>query len=180
MTRPATPADVSAIADVINEAYLVEAFFVSGPRVDDEAVRGLMQTGRFLIASGADGGIDACVYIEPRGAAGYLGLLSVRSAAQGRGLGAAMLDAAERALAETCDRVVIHVVNLRTELDPFYRRRGYVRTGTLPFGDVQRLIPPHTDVHFVVMEKGLTPPPAAPAARTPETPAPAPDPDRRT
>jgi hypothetical protein len=46
----------------------------------------------------------------------------------------------------------IYIINLRTELPPFYRRRGYVETGTLP-------LPPEIETsqpcHFITMAKGL-------------------------
>jgi hemolysin activation/secretion protein len=46
----------------------------------------------------------------------------------------------------------IYIVNLRTELTPFYQRRGYVETGTLPFPpDVQTKEP----CHFITMSKQL-------------------------
>lgn len=157
--RFATADDIPSLVEVINDAYLVEAFFVRGPRIDADEVRALMARGRFLVVPATDGiGLDAGVYIEARGERGYLGLLSVRTAAQGRGLGSAMLQAAERALSDTCHTVGIHVVDVRTDLDPFYRRRGYERVGHRPFEDVDRLIPPHTGVKFVVMEKRLRPP----------------------
>ena len=44
------------------------------------------------------------------------------------------------------------IVNLRTELTPFYQRRGYVETGTQPFpSDVQTKQP----CHFITMAKPL-------------------------
>jgi hypothetical protein len=46
----------------------------------------------------------------------------------------------------------IWIVNLRTELTPFYQRRGYVETGTHPFPtDVQTKQP----CHFITMAKPL-------------------------
>jgi hypothetical protein len=46
----------------------------------------------------------------------------------------------------------ILIVSLRTELLPFYRRRGYVETGTLP-------LPPGIETtqpcHFITMAKDL-------------------------
>jgi hypothetical protein len=46
----------------------------------------------------------------------------------------------------------ITVVNLRTELPPFYRRLGYVETGTEPFPDDQATFRP---CHLVTMSKPL-------------------------
>jgi hypothetical protein len=45
----------------------------------------------------------------------------------------------------------ILIVNLREELPPFYRKRGYVENGTTPFPDVETKIP----CHFINMAKPL-------------------------
>ncbi len=46
----------------------------------------------------------------------------------------------------------ILIVNLRTELQPFYRRRGYAETGTLPFPPEVKTKHP---CHFITMAKPL-------------------------
>lgn len=65
---------------------------------------------------------------------GYFGLLAVDPARQRSGAGARLIAAAE----EYCRSAGRHfmdltLVNLRTELPPYYRRFGYVENGTLPF-----------------------------------------------
>ena len=45
----------------------------------------------------------------------------------------------------------IRVVNLRTELLPFYRKLGYVERGTEPVDDPRALQP----FHFILMSKAL-------------------------
>jgi hypothetical protein len=46
----------------------------------------------------------------------------------------------------------LNVVNLREELPPFYRKRGYAEQGTAPFpGDAPTKLP----CHFVRMSKPL-------------------------
>jgi len=47
----------------------------------------------------------------------------------------------------------ILIVNLRTELPPYYRKRGYVETGTAPF---PASTPTTMPCHFVRMSKALT------------------------
>ena len=63
------------------------------------------------------------------------------------------MDAAEdicRGLA--CRFMDINVVNLREELFGFYRKRGYVETGTRPFpADIETKLP----CHFIEMSKPL-------------------------
>jgi predicted N-acetyltransferase YhbS len=152
--RTAGPADVSAIATLVNEAYLVEAFFIEGPRTDEKEIASLLETGGFLLADGPDG-LDGCIYVETRGTVGYFGLLSVATGRQGRGLGRALIAAAEAGLrGARCQIVEILVVNLRKELFPFYAALGYAAAGAAAFPESEqaRLVHP---CHFVVMRKGL-------------------------
>jgi hypothetical protein len=84
--RLASAADAVPITDVINAAYLVERFFVDGPRISQTQVVELMAKGRFLVGEG-DGTVIASVYVEPRASSAYLGLLSVDPHRQGQGAG---------------------------------------------------------------------------------------------
>jgi GNAT superfamily N-acetyltransferase len=150
--RPAAIADVDAIVGVINAAYEVEKFFVSGDRTHADDVREMMTRGEFLVLSDAAGVVVGAVYVAVRARRGYLGMLSVHPSAQGQGLSLPLVAAAEAWVrAAGCAEVDIRVVNLRTELFPFYERLGYVRRGTEP-SDVERALKPF---HFVVMSKAL-------------------------
>jgi GNAT superfamily N-acetyltransferase len=152
--RAAGPADVSAIVTLVNEAYLVEAFFIHGPRTDEREIAGLLETGGFLLAEGPDG-LEGCIYVEPRGTVGYFGLLSVATLGRGRGLGRRLIAAAEASLrGARCQIVEILVVNLRKELFPFYAALGYAEAGAAAFPENEkpRLL---IACHFVVMRKVL-------------------------
>ena len=46
---PAVADDIPALVRVINAAYEVEKFFVSGDRTDEETVRRLMTKGAFVV-----------------------------------------------------------------------------------------------------------------------------------
>ena len=127
--RVATPADAAPIAALINAAYVVEAFFKIGNRTSGEEILGLMRTGRFLVLD-LDGGLAGCVYVEVN--------------ARGRGRGAVP--------AVRLHGMELQVVNLRTELVPYYRRFGYVERGTREFPDGERTTKP---CHFIVMRKPL-------------------------
>lgn len=155
--RVATARDAEAIAALINVAYAVERHFVRGDRIDRAGVLEALGKGTFLVRHDrhrpAPSALDACVYLEPRGRVGYLGTLSIDPGLQGRGLGHRVLVEGERWLAERgCSTIEIVVVDLRTELFPWYEKRGYRRIGTRPFTDVERMRQP---CEFVVMRKDV-------------------------
>jgi len=150
--RTAGLADAGVITAVINAAYQVERFFIDGDRTSEDEVRRYMAKGAFLVAE-EDGRPAGCVYIEQRGDRGYFGLLAVDPAQHGKGLGRTLVEAAEERLRRAgCIAMDISVVDLRTELPPFYRRLGYVETGTAPFPDPEKATRP---CHFILMSKPL-------------------------
>jgi predicted N-acetyltransferase YhbS len=151
--RAAGPADAGAIAALINAAFQVERFFIDGDRTNEDEVRRYMAQGTFLVAEG-DGAPVGCIYVEQRGDRGYFGLLAVDPAQHGQGVGRTLIRAAEdRFRRAGCRAVDISVVDLRTELPPFYRRLGYVESGTAPFPDPEKATRP---CHFILMSKPLT------------------------
>jgi predicted N-acetyltransferase YhbS len=162
--RIAQSEDAEKITSIINSAFRdVEQFFVEGDRINVEGVLTFLNSGKFLLAE-SDDTLLGCVYVEPQAISGdsssthlpghaYLGLLSVDSAHQQRGLGSVLMDAAEeycRGLGAVL--MDIKVVNLREELLPYYRKRGYVEVGTSQFpADVETKVP----CHFIDMSKPL-------------------------
>jgi GNAT superfamily N-acetyltransferase len=157
---------------VINCAFRsAEEFFVEGDRVEVRDVLNFLSSGKFLLAESEDT-LLGCVYVEPHpldsnralncrpGFAlaqsqerAYLGLLAVDPAHQQSGLGSKLMDAAEDHCRGLGLRFMdIKVVNLREELAGFYRRRGYVETGTSAFpAEVKTKLP----CHFIEMSKPL-------------------------
>lgn len=153
--RLATAPDASAIAALINAAFEVERFFVEGSRTSVDEILEYMRKGTFLVAEGG-GRMTGCVYFETQGERGYFGLLAVEPKEKGKGLGPTLVAEVEEKLRRAgCQAVDIRVVDLRTELIPFYRRLGYEETGTEPFPT-----PTKRPCHFIRMSKTLT---AAPA-----------------
>ena len=153
VVRPSRDDEAEAVAALITCAYRVEDFFVTGDRTDATDVRRRMQHGEFLVLENPPGTLAGCVFVELRGDRGYFGMLSVDPARQGEGFGRALVVAAEsRCLSAGCHEVEIEVVNLRTELPPFYFRLGYTPEGTRPFPPDDRITQP---CHFIVMTKPL-------------------------
>jgi ribosomal protein S18 acetylase RimI-like enzyme len=151
--RMASLKDAEQITALINRAFRpAEGFFIETDRINLESVQDLFTTGQFFLAE-SECLVAASVYVEPRDERAYLGLLSVDPTCQQLGLGSLLMNAAE----EHCRRLAcrfmdIQVVNLREDLFGFYRKRGYVETGTHPF-------PPELEtrqpVHFIEMSKQL-------------------------
>jgi GNAT superfamily N-acetyltransferase len=154
--RLARPDEAAALAVLINVAFVVEAFFKIGDRTSADEIAALMQAGgEFLVLDRATGaGMPVgCVYVEVTGNRAYLGMLSIDPSQQRHGLGRQLIEAAEaRARARGCRVMDIHIVNLRKELPPYYRRLGYVETGTLPFSEPKKASRPCS---FIVMSKDL-------------------------
>lgn len=151
-TRTARLEDAESIARLVNAAFRPERFFIDADRTNSDKVRALLQKGKFLLAEEA-GTLTGCVYVERNGERGYFGLLAVDPAAQRSGLGSRLVAAAEDdCRSEGCRVMDLTVVNLRTELPPFYRRLGYTEVGTLPFPSDQHANQP---CHLVKMSKAL-------------------------
>jgi GNAT superfamily N-acetyltransferase len=152
-TRTAEPADAENIAHLVNIAFRPERFFIDADRTDPDKVRTLLQKGKFLLAEEA-GTLVGCVYVELRGERGYFGLLAVDPARQCAGMGSLLITAAEDyCRAAGCLVMDLTTVNLRKELPGYYRRRGYIESGTLPFPEDQH--PPKMPCHLVRMSKPL-------------------------
>jgi ribosomal protein S18 acetylase RimI-like enzyme len=150
--RTATITDVAVLTTLINAAFAVERRFVDRDRTGVDDIATYLEKGSFLIADGADGHPEACVYVEIHGDRGYIGMLSVRPTLQGRGIGRRMMAVAEDYCRTAgCRAVDIKIVNLRTELPGFYHALGYIDCGTAPF-ESSKLIRP---AHFVLMTKDL-------------------------
>ena len=153
LVRPAVPEDAPTLANLINEAFKVEAFFKIGDRTSVDEILQMMADGQFLVLEEPLGTMAGCVYLKFQGDRAYFGMLSIAPSRQGRGLGRILIDAVEaRSRERGCRAVDIHIVNLRNELPGFYRRLGYVDAGTLPFSDADRASRP---CHFIVMTKAL-------------------------
>jgi ribosomal protein S18 acetylase RimI-like enzyme len=141
---PATPADIPALAALINQAYrgpatpqawTTESHLLEGPRIGEGHLRKMVLSasqghGALLKYVASSGSILGCVYLELKGKRLYLSTLAVAPEAQGQGVGRQLLTAAEDyARQHGCTHVEISVLSARPELVAWYERHGYQRTG---------------------------------------------------
>ena len=151
--RPAQAGDAERLVEVINAAFLqAESYIIDRDRVDLELIQSLLAKGEFLVVE--DGTVLAgCVYLERRGDRAYLGLLSVVPERQKAGVGSMLMREAEQRCATAgCRFMDLRIIDLREDNHAFYKRRGYVETGTEPFRpDLKTKLP----CHFVNMTKPL-------------------------
>ncbi len=153
--RPATNEDIAAIVRLVNRAFEVELFFLNGDRTSLENVAEMMAKGEYLLAESPEGQLLGCVYFEKRGERAYFGMLSVDPALKGTGLGRLLIEAVENHACKLgCVAMDITVVNLRTELPPYYRRFGYEISGELPPPEPMR-VRSKVPCHLVRMSKSL-------------------------
>lgn len=151
----AEPCEAAAIARIVNQAYRVEDFFKVGDRTDDREIADLLAKDGFLVAESGEGRVVGCVYVAIKEGRGYFGMLSVLPEHQGHRLGRRLVEAAEVHCREAgCREMDLWVVNLREELPPWYRRLGYVETGSAPWPEdaLHELSRP---AHFIIMSKTL-------------------------
>jgi N-acetylglutamate synthase-like GNAT family acetyltransferase len=149
--RRAGPSDVETLVALVNAAFRIEAFFVTGDRTNLEEVKASLEKGAWLLAEKEARGV-ACVFVEVHGKSGHFAMLAVEPQSQGQGLGRLLVCAAEDLCRqEGCSTIDLLLVNLRTELPDFYRKLGYRETGTSPFPAKSKL-----PCHFVRLEKSLS------------------------
>lgn len=144
LPRVASPPDVPEIVRVTNAAYVVESFFISGTRTDDDEVRRLIaqpQSAFFVVDDPARAGrLQASVYLETIGDAGYFAMLAVDPPHQGTGLARRLIQVVEdHCRAAGCTRLDFDMINLRGELPAFYAKFGFVQVGTAEMGDRHKL-----------------------------------------
>lgn len=153
--RPARLEDVPEIVDLVQAAYrgeggwTTEAHLVRGARTHADEVHEMLTDDAVTLlvaelerpAEAPVADVVGCCYTrqEPPGADGLvqaeLGLFAVHPSAQSRGLGGRLLESqAELLTGAEVDVLMIRVLQSRDELQAWYERHGFVRTGTaVPF-----------------------------------------------
>jgi GNAT superfamily N-acetyltransferase len=150
--RNAEPRDLEAIVRLVNRAFVAESPYIEGERINTDTVREMWTRGKFLLGED-DGTLSACIFIEPRGQTAHLGLVSVEPGRQREGLGAQLMAASEaQCRAAGFHELELRFINHRTELEYFYTRMGFVRSGVTEAAVAARVKVPF---HFVQMTKPL-------------------------
>lgn len=172
--RPAVPADVPEIHQLVNSAYrgesskkgwTTEADILGGQRIDEERLHEMLQEENQTLLCMFDERGDLCGSVslerfeDDKGKSCYLGMLTIRPTSQAGGLGKQLMQEAEKfAKSRGANRMTLGVIQLRTELMAWYERRGYTKTGEreeFPYDDIRFGEPKRDDLFFVMFEKML-------------------------
>lgn len=150
--RPAQPPDADRIAELVNHAFQVESAFKNGDRTNAAEILRLLDKGKFVLME-RDGLVGACVYVEPRADRAYVGMLSVAPDLQGAGVGSRLLTEVENECRHAGYIALdLRFVHLRSDLQTYYRKRGFVEKGIESAASITAFTVP---VHFISMSKIL-------------------------
>jgi ribosomal protein S18 acetylase RimI-like enzyme len=162
----AEPMDAPQLAQLVNAAYrgdtgrqgwTTEADLIDGTRTDAELLNAVIETpGSMILKYVENGKIIGCVELRKENTKLYLGMLTVNHTLQGKGIGKALLQAAElEAKEQQCTAIFMNVLTARRELIDWYIRHGYHDTGKRkPFAFTDpRFGYPKMPLEFMILEK---------------------------
>lgn len=160
--------DIHALNVLVNSAYrgetskkgwTTEADLLDGSRIDEDTLNGYFDDPHIIILKNTenDGQITGCVYLEVRKPKLYVGMFSVSPELQDKGIGRALLVAAENYARELdCHTLTMTVISTRRELIAWYERRGFKATGEIePFHHGKKFGEPRQPIELIVMEKNI-------------------------
>lgn len=160
--------DVPELNILVNSAYrgeeskkgwTSEADMLDGLRIDEATLKTYFNDEAITILKHTDdnGQITGCVYLEVKEQKLYVGMFSVSPVLQGKGVGRALLEAAEVLAKQlNCHTLTMTVIRTRAELISWYERRGYAFTGEIqPFHAHGRFGSPKQLIELIVMEKAI-------------------------
>lgn len=173
--RRARPSDAAPLVALVESAYrgdtsrrgwTTEADLLDGQRIDVTMMQAtLADPDVVVLVAGGDPGtgsdpVGCCEVRRVAAGEASFGMFAVDPDAQGGGLGAALLLAAEQLAGGElgAQRMTMSVIEHREELIDWYARRGYRRTGEhrpFPYGDERFGRPRRDDLRFVVLAKEL-------------------------
>ncbi len=132
MIRPLADGDIDRLAAELAELPLLARYNRSAQQIAGD-LRAARERGDDLLVHGdpADG-LAWFLQAGTFGLGGYLRLLAVTGAAQGRGTGAALLAAFEAGVAARSRHAFLLVSDFNRAAQAFYRKHGYAEVGRLP------------------------------------------------
>ena len=130
LIRPARAGDAAALAALIGQLG-----YDAGANDVTERLAAMEAEGRVVLVAELDGAVVGCVstsvmrVLHRPAPVGRISMMVVEETLRSRGIGAALVGAAERALAaQGCYMVEVTSHQRRTEAHRFYERLGYDRT----------------------------------------------------
>ncbi len=166
--KKAIIADTAELTSLVNSAYrgesskagwTSEAHLLDGTRIDDLEMLSYLQDENITMLKFVDddGLIKGCVYLEPKEAKLYLGMLTVSPWIQAKGIGRQLLAEAEKvAKKSNLPAVFMTVISSRKELIDWYIRRGFTETGEIrPFPVHKKFGIVKQPFELMVMEKQI-------------------------
>jgi ribosomal protein S18 acetylase RimI-like enzyme len=135
--RPLTVADIMVVAGWMVITPLWQRYQLTEAKARSGLEAGLRRAD-ILLVSDVDGeggracGLAWCLREGAFGRSAYLRILGVRAGYTGLGIGAALLDQAERTAAAITREMFLLVSDFNVEAQRFYQRQGYTRIGAIP------------------------------------------------
>ncbi len=132
--RPVAVAEIPALARALAGVPLMQRYRRDAAALE-RSLSGAHARGEGLLVAeegGAPLGIAWFLREGTLAMGGYLKLIAMLPGAEGRGTGAALLDAFEREVAARSAHAFLLVSDFNAAAQRFYERHGYARVGALP------------------------------------------------
>ncbi len=132
--RPLAADEIPALATALAAVPLMVRYRRDAPALE-RALRAAHQRGEGLLVAEEDGELRGLAWFLAQGTlalGGYLKLIAMLPAAEGKGAGAALLAAFEAETARASAHAFLLVSDFNDGARRFYERHGYARVGALP------------------------------------------------
>jgi ribosomal protein S18 acetylase RimI-like enzyme len=135
--RPLTVPDIPVVVGWMVITPLWQHYQLTKAKGRSDLEAGLSRADILLVSdSGSEDGqacgLAWCLREGAFGRSAYLRLLGVRAGYTRLGVGAALLDQAERAAAQTSREMFLLVSDFNVDAQRFYQRQGYTPIGSIP------------------------------------------------
>lgn len=167
--RKARIEDIDRLVEVINAAYrnqfgrswTTEKVFVDGVRITKEQLsRDLNQSNfELLVGENEQGSLVGCIGLNFDSSSVEIGTFAIDPTIQNLGYGREMLNYVETCITQNYSsvrRLIMYVLDVRSELMAYYQRRGYQITGrTEPYPIDADVGQPLVPIKLIEMEKAI-------------------------